>query len=118
MGEYLQVEHKLVQSLRALRVTQYFELGFVQALEVLMDLRGQELETVLDWLNFSDHHLDHFQGVCLSMKLLDDQGLFDKDWMHELNYLLFESLTREPDTPEDPCVINVQLVLGLQLLGI
>lgn len=48
MGEYLQVEHKLVQSLRALRVTQYFELGFVQALEVLMDLRGQELETVLD----------------------------------------------------------------------
>lgn len=55
-----------------------------------MNLLRKEFQRILNGLNFFYDHLDNFQGVCLSVQLLNDKWFLNKDWMHKLNYLLFE----------------------------
>ena len=115
--EDLQVEHEVVKMLGGVLLTHNLKARLLQPLEIELDKASQEIEAVLDRLDFTHDQFDHFKWIPLLVQLLDHMRFLHQNRMDERHQFMLKCLSRfQKLTMEEPSIVNIERFLALGLL--
>ena len=88
------MEHKVVQMLCGMLLSYNLETALLEALEVKTHISSQEIQAILNRLDFAHNKLHDLKRVPLLMNLLNDLRLFNQNRVDKGHQLVLERLSR------------------------